>query len=225
MQAEEIKIATDVWEGYTAKNEEGFYFDLLKEIYPEPEYTLKIQFVPFKRSIKLLISGNADILLGAYPEDIPRKYQSTHPVEADSISAVVPQAIYSNWKGSESLAKKNVTSRTGYNLQKYVPKTTNYTEITSLKSMLLMLKRGRTDAVLDYEKDIQLLWEETQLGNDYRLITDFAHELVFFGFSDKRDDLKQRFDAEFKKLYQSGKLKALFLKHNLAADRVPEIDY
>ncbi|MFC5050783.1 substrate-binding periplasmic protein [Rubritalea spongiae] len=225
IQAEEITIATEAWEGYINKQEEGFYYDLLKKIYPSPEYTLTVHFVPFKRSVHLLTSGQVDMLLGAYPEDIPRKYQSTHPVEADNISAAVSKRLSEKWRGTNSLAGKRVVARLGYNFDKYLPKTSSYTEVPSVKSMLLMLKRGRTDAVLDYEKDIQALWKDSQLGDDYVLITGVIPELVYFGFATSRNDLKARFDAEYKKLYQSGKLKKLFLKHNLCADRVPKIDY
>lgn len=225
VQAEEITISTESWEGYVNTSEEGFYIDLLKEVYPSPEYTLKIQFVPFKRSVKLLTSGNVDILLGAYPEDIPRSLQSTHPVETDSISALVKKDLSEKWRGTNSLAGKRVAARLGYNFDKYLPKTSSYTEAPKLKSMMLMLKRDRTDAVLDYEKDIKLLWEETQLGDDFALINGVILELVYFGFANDRDDLKTRFDTEFKKIYLSGKLKTLFLKHNLPAARVPEIDY
>jgi ABC-type amino acid transport substrate-binding protein len=225
IHAEEIKVATEVWEGYTTKDEKGFYIDLLRKVYPEPEFTLKIEFVPYKRSIKLLNAGKVDIMLGAYPEDIPRKLQSTHPVESDSVSAVITKELSNTWQSSASLAGKNVVAKTGYGFGKYIPTSVNYTEVPSLKSMLLMLKRGRVDAVLDYEKDIQILWEETALDNDYVMVRDVIIEQVFFGFAENRTDLKARFDQEFRKLYQSGSLKTLFLKHSLSEARVPKIQY
>ena len=43
-RAEELVVATDVWEGYSAEDERGYYIDFVRIIFPAPEYSLKSEF-------------------------------------------------------------------------------------------------------------------------------------------------------------------------------------
>lgn len=139
--AEDIVVATDEWEGYTSKDGQGYYIDLLKAIFPAPEYSLKFEFVPFKRSLLMLKSGKADILLGAYPDDVPAAYLTKYPTNADSISAALNKELAEKWKGLESLTNKTVVAKNAYAFDRYFKTPIKYAEKNNLNSMLQMLKK------------------------------------------------------------------------------------
>ncbi len=44
-----VTVATDSWLGYTNRDGSGYYFDILKRVFPETEWQLKIDIVPFSR--------------------------------------------------------------------------------------------------------------------------------------------------------------------------------
>ena len=219
-RAEDIVVATDVWEGYTSKDERGYYIDLLKAIFPAPEYSLKFEFVPFKRSLRMLESAEADILLGAYPEDVPAEQLAKYPTNVDSISVVVGKELAGNWKGLESLAGKVVVAKNAYGFDRYFKMPIKYSEKDKLKSMLQMLKRGRVDAVLDYKKDIKLIWSPLQLDENFVVIDDVIIENVYSGFAADRADIKQHYENAFLR-----EIRKMILKHKLAEAEIPKIKH
>ena len=84
-----------------------------------------------------------------------------------------------------------------------------------------MLKKGRVDAVLDYKKDIKPLWKILELGEKFVVLDDVIVENVYPGFAVDRLDLKQHYDKSFLKLYQSGEIRKMMLKHKLSEARIP----
>jgi|GEM_PF-2794462 len=61
--AQEIRVATDIWEGYSNRDGTGYYFDILREIYPSPEYVLKVSYVPFRRGLRMVETAREDVTL------------------------------------------------------------------------------------------------------------------------------------------------------------------
>jgi ABC-type amino acid transport substrate-binding protein len=221
--AEDIVVATDEWEGYTSKDGQGYYIDLLKAIFPAPEYSLKFEFVPFKRSLLMLKSGKADILLGAYPDDVPAAYLTKYPTNADSISAALNKELAEKWKGLESLTNKTVVAKNAYAFDRYFKTPIKYAEKNNLNSMLQMLKKGRVDAVLDFKKDIHLVWESLELEQNFVIIDDVILENVYSAFTLKKPKLKEHYETAFLNLYESGEVQKMMLKHKLSDARAPVI--
>ena len=87
-----------------------------------------------------------------------------------------------------------------------------------------MLKKGRADAVLDYKKDINLLWVPLQLDKDFVRIEDVILENVYPGFAADRPDLKEHYEKAFLRLYESGKIREMMLKHKISEARIPTIE-
>ncbi len=52
--AEDIMVATDIWEDYTNKDGSGYYLDILRAAFPEPDFTLIIRYMPYKRALMLM---------------------------------------------------------------------------------------------------------------------------------------------------------------------------
>ncbi|MFC4992344.1 substrate-binding periplasmic protein [Rubritalea tangerina] len=224
LHAREIIVATDVWQGYSAKDSRGYYIDLLRTIFPKPEYQLKFEFVPFKRSIMMLQKGEADILLGAYPSNLPAQQLAKFPTDSDSVSAAVSKQLAKNWNGKQSLTHKKIVARTAYGFDRYFSNPITYSEQPNLKAMLKMLKMGRVDAVLDYKKDMATYWNLLDMQDQWVIIDGVITENVYPGFALDQKDLKAHYEKTFLTLYQNGTIKTLMQKHKIAKERFPIID-
>ncbi len=224
-QAEEVLVVAHEWEGYTNKDGSGYYFDLIRESFPAPDYQVKTLNVPFRRSIYMIIHGQADIILGAYPGDIPEHFMSAYPVESDFVDCVVSRKIAENWQGLKSLKNKKILAQLGYNFDRFFEVPVHYKERPGLSGMLRALRMGHVDAVLSYEADIKKVWKEVGLDEHFRILRGVIKSNAYFGFAEHSQDLKVHFNTRYKTLYQSGKLKELMIR-NLGTDikfpRMPE---
>ncbi|GAB1098886.1 MAG: hypothetical protein Sw2LagPseu_04230 [Shewanella algae] len=109
-----IQIATASWGGYTETNGEGYYFELLRRVFPEPEWQLEIQFVPFPRSLYMLEREQVDMVLGLYLGDISKGIYSAKKVETEVIDAAVTPELASVWQGMDSLTHRRVQALIAY---------------------------------------------------------------------------------------------------------------
>jgi polar amino acid transport system substrate-binding protein len=216
--AETINVATSEWENYTNKDETGYYFDVIRKVFPTPQWQVNFTIVPFKRSVTMLSNGKADITLGVYDGDLIKGQYSKHILEQDLVDAAVSEAIATSWAGIESLAGKEVVASIGYGFDAISPVKMNYKEKASLDGMLKMLVGGRVDAVLDYELDIVKAEQEHNITPNYVIKKAVLSSPIFFGFSesDKGILLKKHFDEQIQKLIDSGKLKQM-MQHSLGS--------
>lgn len=221
-QAREIHIATDTWEGYSNKDGTGYYLEILKEIYPPPNYTLKISYVPFKRALYMVEGGKADITVGVNRGDIDDDFIAEPIVENDKVDIIVHKQLAQKWQGLDSLKDKKIVAKIGYGFDKNIKVPIDYTEITTLLSMMRMLSIGRIDAVLDYNGDIKKLWRESGLDENYTIIKAVLTNQAYFAFARGQQDLKKHFEKTFQTLVQSGKILELGKKNGLEENQLPQ---
>ncbi len=223
--AERIIVATDIWVGYTNRDGSGYYLDLINEIFKWPKYEVEVDFVPFKRSTVMIQKGHADIMLGAYIDDIPPLLLTDYPVETDSIDAVISKDLAKKWIGIASLKNKNIIAKLGYSFDSLFKIPVKYTEYPDLLPMLNMLKNGKVDAVLDYELDIKMNWDKALLGDNFTIKKSVVVSNAYFGFSENKPHLKKIFQEQFKLLYKSGRIAELMKKNIGNTKKIPIIGY
>ncbi|MCL1161160.1 ABC transporter substrate-binding protein [Shewanella chilikensis] len=180
-----IQIATASWVGYTETNGEGYYFELLRRVFPEPEWQLEIQFVPFPRSLYMLEREQVDMVLGLYLGDISKGIYSAHKVETEVIDAAVTPELASVWQGMVSLTHRK-----------------------------RKVNEGKIDAVLDYKPDMQPLLSQLEQPRKLVLIEDVLRADVYFAFANnpKGLELKALFDQGIEQLERSGELAEIKLQ-------------
>jgi len=223
--AETVLVVTDEWATFSNKDGSGYYFDIIRAVFPAPQFEVNIEFWPYARSFMMVREGKADIVLGIYAGDVPDVQRSTDPIEIDSVDALTTPDIAQRWNGLESFSKKRIMARTDYGFDEMLPADAIYSEYHSLPSIVKMLVSGKIDAVLDYEADIEPLRQETGLTDEFVYVRGVITKYVYIGFSKLRPELKQRFDQEFKTLYQSGKIREFIIK-NLGSDtRLPKLEF
>ncbi len=210
--AGQLKVVTDAWEGYTSKEGKGYYMDMLRAIYNEPTDALAFSVLPYARSLDMVKTGKADIVLGIYFGEIPDKHMAAYVVEQDLVDVVVPVDMAKSWKGMQMLKGKKVMAKIGYAFDTITDVKMKYTEIASLANMLKMMAAGRADAVLDYKADLEPLMEAAGLAKDkYTVVMSVLSSPIYFGFADTPKGIaaKARFEKRFKELYESGEIKKM----------------
>ncbi|MDN3578475.1 transporter substrate-binding domain-containing protein [Chitinimonas viridis] len=214
--AETLHIATAEYLGYAEPSGNGYYLDLLRKIYPAPDYQLKISFVPYERARVMLESGSADILPSTSHSQRNKMPLSAQMTDMDVVDAAVQASRFPAWQGKASLAGMRVGAQIGYAFTEYAPDIRmDYQEKTSLSAMLEMLAANRLDVVLDYEAEMKPLLAKQSRQVGIVIKPAVLTKPLYFGFVDKPrgKQLKARFDAELTKLKQSGELKRLFMAY------------
>jgi len=112
--AEKILVVTEYYEKYTEKDGTGYYYEIISHIFKDYDVTFKIY--PFARSVAMVKSGKADIVLGVYEGDLPDKHLSAKPIEIDRPDLITKPELVANWKGLESLKGKKVGALIDYAL-------------------------------------------------------------------------------------------------------------
>lgn len=220
--AEDITVVTDMWEDYTNEDGTGFYLDVLREVFPSPQYHLIVQYLPYKRAISMIEKGEADITAGVNPGDMPDKYLAMEYVEKDSVDMLVKKEFAENWQGLQSLKNKYVVAKIGYNFEDVFEVPVYYKEKAHLFAMMKMLKAGRVDAVLDYKNDLKKLWDKSGLNDDYVIVERVIVKNAYYAFADRSHALKKHFLEVYPALVKSKKILEIGLQYGVEARSLPQ---
>ncbi|WP_244623585.1 substrate-binding periplasmic protein [Shewanella salipaludis] len=208
-----VDVVTASWQGYAVDEaEQGYYLALLERVFPAEDWTLRVHFLPFARTLYMLDRQRADIVLSVYRGDLGSGLYSEDWVEVEAIDAAVAPGLAANWQGVASLKAKKVRAMKGYRYDSLTKIAMDYQEGSSLLDMLNLLNAGSIDAVLDYRVEIRRLSRQLKRPQAYVLIPDVLRAEVYFGFADnaKGRMLKAHFDLQHKALIASGERAALF---------------
>nr|WP_246033174.1 transporter substrate-binding domain-containing protein [Shewanella canadensis] len=214
-----VTISTDSWLGYTNRDGSGYYFDILKRVFPKPEWQLKIEMVPFSRVRYLIDHDRVNMALGFYSGDTTRALYSKYPVEVDSVDAAITPELAVIWQGVESLRLKKVQALLAYRYDEFISVPMYYEESSNLLEMLNRVNRGQVDAVLDYKPTMLSMAPQLQQLRQFVIVENVFRTEIYFVFSDndKGAKLKLHFDTELKKLIDNGELDELF-RHYVGPD-------
>ncbi|RTR27936.1 transporter substrate-binding domain-containing protein [Shewanella atlantica] len=214
-----VTIATDSWLGYTNRDGSGYYFDILKRVFPEKEWQLQIDIVPFSRVRYLVDHNRTDMALGFYSGDTAKALYSHYPVEVDSVDAAITPEMAVIWKGAESLSHKKVQALLAYRYDEFISVPMYYEESSNLLEMMNRVNRGQVDAVLDYKPVMLTMVPKLNQPRQFVIIENVFRTEIYFVFSDNERGakLKRHFDSELKKLIDSGELDELF-RHYVGPD-------
>lgn len=203
-QAKSIVVTAGEWPGYTHANGSGLYFDILREALNQPDLKMHIRVSNWKRAKHSFLAGRADILICDYKTVhsgwfYPRWHLDYDPsVQLYSMSALASLA---------ELADQPVGWLLGYDFDQYLPVQVKAYEVASHAEGFQLLSHGRLKAFISYQMHVPVALQ-SQLSA-IELHQARAMYPVF------RDDLQGRllakaYDEGMLRLYQSGRLKALF---------------
>ncbi|MCR8922076.1 transporter substrate-binding domain-containing protein [Dasania sp. GY-MA-18] len=224
--ADTLVVATDIWEDFSNADGSGYYTDILSAIYEPRGIKVEVKYVPYKRSVEMMTSGKADVVLGAYKSEGLAGSYAAYPLEMDVVDVAISPELAASWSGLATLEGKKVGAVRGNDFDEYVPVKIQYKEVSNLKSLVKMLNHKRIDAILDYEADILRELKATgetakfEIKNGVIKTPSFA---VFANNSHGQAMLKI-FNEAFIELHQSGQLKELLMKNTGSLDGYPVLE-
>ena len=207
---QQIRLASEVWEGHTEADGKGLGWDIMRQVFEPAGIEVVIQSVPYTRSIGLVQRGEADAWVGSYRDEVDEgvHYPQWH-YDADRISAlsVITQPVPS----LATLGQYRLVWMRGYEYQRYLPNLKNYWEVLRRNSALEMLNYGRADFYIDARTEVEDLLDEADDKSRYR-ITDLTNLPVYLGFTDspRGRELAQLYDRRMEALVKQGSLRPLF---------------
>jgi len=209
--AEEVHVVSEMWEDCTNEDGTGLYFEILREIFPEPEYQLKLEIVPYARSVAMVQNKAADLYVASY-------YAETEGVlypgkemffDADKVVAVYLKGM--SFSGQADLTGKTVGWMRGYAYDEYLDVEVKPYEIDNRENGLKMVQHGRLDYFLGAQSDVEKI--DAELMEDLE-VTHCLNLYLYYAFTDteKGQELLRVYKEKYPELIESGKMKALFEK-------------
>lgn len=226
-ESTEILIVSDEWQGFVNQQGEGYYLDILEQIFPKPQYTINLVIFPYARALKQVQYNKADIVLGIWANEHPSSQLSQYPVEIDLLDAAMPIEHFNpeakiNTKFFNQL---RVLAKVGYQVDELLDQPQNYSEYVNIDRMLKMLASDRADALIDYRASLEPAITHLGLEEQLTVIDNVLTEYVYFGFCSTKHcrSLRQRFDREYLKLYQQGAIKQHIINNHQSLDIFPPL--
>ncbi|MDX1369234.1 ABC transporter substrate-binding protein [Pseudomonas sp.] len=212
---QEIRLASEVWQGHTHADGSGLAWDVLRQVFGPEGIELVIQSVPYTRSIGLVQRGEADAWVGSYRNEVDEGvfYPRWH-YDVDQISALgsVDQPVPSQ----ATLGEFRLVWMRGYEYQRYLPNLKHYREIQRRSGILPMLDYGHADFYIDAQTEVDEVLEGAADRARYR-VTRLTRLPLYLGFADnpRGRALAQLFDRRMTQLVEQGSLRPLFERRQL----------
>jgi len=206
-----IKVYSEAWIDSTNKDGTGYYWDILRAVFEQSGSTLSINTTTYKRSVGMVQTGEADLMVGAYIDEIPNALYPKWHFDADEVAAVYKKELISGWQGESSLQGKKVGWVAGYELANYIPKTYSAHEHYERDHIFELLNNGKLEIFLDAEYDIRQEMKARNIDESRYTISPVKTLKLYFVFADnERGKLLQKaFDRRFEEMLKSGELKTL----------------
>jgi polar amino acid transport system substrate-binding protein len=208
----EIHLASEVWKDYTRADGSGLAWDILREVFEPAGLALRIQSVPYTRSVGLVQRGEADAWVGAYRDEVsggviyPRWNYDADQIAALSLHGKQLPTL-------EGLGQSRVIWMRGYNYQKYLPNVREYREVQRRSGILGMLNLGHADFYIDAITEVDDVLNAATQRDAYR-VSKLTQLPLYLGFVDspRGRRLAALYDQRMSELVTSGALRPIFAR-------------
>lgn len=221
--AGEVVTASPSWKGFTSRDGQGLYHDLMRAIYEPGGETVRHLEVPAKRGLIMVREGQADIFT-CRAETVDRLQMAALPMYEGEYHALFRTTAFPHWDGVRSMANMRVVWRLGYYEPKDFPVPIKHSEVLSGVEALQKVIREGADFYID---DRNLIMESfsalgTPLDEAKFRIESVGYRQYFplFSTSERGTKLRKTFEEGMNSLAQQGRLRPIYDKWNLPMPRV-----
>jgi len=196
----------------------GQQFEFVKALYQPLGYEFVTHVFPYKRAIKRVESGQADIIIGIFQQNSLNLLYSMIPHDADNLFVIYPGKSAIHWQGVSSLMDRHITVTLGtkFPFEQYLTGIRySLDEVSSRKQALEKLMHQRTDFIIDTEGSYTT---PPYIENHNRLLTQkIGYIGIYAAFSNtkKGQALKKIWDSEFISFFMSAKARNIYQKWGL----------
>lgn len=215
LAADNIRLMTKSWPGFTNEDGSGGYFELVQlALQPKPG-ELQLEFSNFNRALVLVEKQQADVVLAVTKEDGNKLLLSAEPIDFDTITAVYSQRLQLQGPLQLSaLSELRLAWDLAYNYGAVLGLSAEGFEVHSVQQGLELVAKGRIDVYLAEHAD--LVEGGGPLLKSHKLLQQEILQVpVYVGFSRsvRGTMLKKRWDKGIAALKQSGALRQLYLRY------------
>lgn len=214
-KAETLRLVGEVYPPGTNADGSGQQFEIVKAVFEALGFQVNIEVYPYKRAIKLVEIGQADMMVGMLKDSDLQLNYSYYPHDVDNLLAIYPRVSKTQWQGSSSLKNKHLTMLLGLSepFKKSLP---NYefqvSEVNSHPQALKKLFYGRTDFIIDSEGTFLLLYEQRHRDNLYTQLVGAIEIYAAFSKSDRGKKAKILWDEKFEQFIQTKAAEKIYQK-------------
>ena len=223
-----LLVVSEEWPGATNADGSGFYWALTRSVYREEGYAVQFQILPYPRATARVLSGAADLWLGAYPDEIPGALYPQTPFDADILSIAVradrvpaeqrrsgEQQAATAALTAELLEDQAVAWQEGYELEQYLPVAVRPRPVPSREAGVAMVYRRRVAAVVDSRHELEIARAEMGFTDEQIVILPLYEIPLVPGFrNDERGlRLQEVWDRRMQALHESGALRRIYLEY------------
>lgn len=209
-QPSEIRVASEVWEDHTNADGTGMAWDILRQVFEPAGVALRIQSVPYTRSVGLVQRGEVDAWVGSYLDEVeervhyPRWHYDTDRVSALGLSGRPAPSL-------EALGDLRLVWLRGYQYQRYLPNVQHYREIQRHSGILSILDYGHADFYVDARTEIERMLADVPRSDRYQVV-DLISLPLYLGFADnpRGRALAELYDRRMTLLVEAGTLRPIF---------------
>lgn len=217
MKADEtVLIASEEWANQTNRDGSGIYWDLIKKVFANAGYQVKIRIRSYQGSVELLKRQKVDAVVGLYAGEQENVFYPVNHFDCEVIQALYLKSKFSGEIKQKSLQNKKVCWIKGYNIGEYLNVNVRSREISSREDALSLVFNRKVDFFLDAKIDLTFLLKSLKMTERLKLKrTDLSRENLYicFVFNNKGKKLAEIFDKQFSRIKESGELKTLYQKY------------
>jgi len=215
LAADNIRLMTKSWPGYTNEDGSGGYFELVQLVLTPKKGELQLEFSNFNRAVGLVEKQQADMVLAVTKEDGHKLLLSEEPIDFDTIMAVYRPGLRQGIPLTvKALAELRLAWDLAYNYGAVLGLTAEGYEVHSVQQGLEMVIKGRIDVYLAEQADLNESGQPL-LQNHKLVLQEILQVPVYVGFSHsiRGAMLKKRWDKGMAALQQSDALKQLYQRY------------
>lgn len=150
-----IHLVSDAWHGLTRKDGTGLYFDLIRAVFRQRQVQIKVDIVPYARSVQMVLDKQADGWVASFmnEKDFPL-YPRWH-FDRNAQMVLFRKRPGHTFSGASALRDKRVAWLRDFGLDRYIGEPMKITEVDTIQSAMQMLVYDRIDYFVGAQSDLQ----------------------------------------------------------------------
>lgn len=150
-----IHLVSDAWHGLARKDGTGLYFDLIRAVYQRRQIRLKVDIVPYARSVQMVADKQVDGWVASFmnEKDFPL-YPRWH-FDRNAQMVLFRKRQGRTFSGASDLRDQRVAWLRDFGLDRYIGEPMKVTEVDTIQSAMQMLAHDRIDYFVGAQSDLQ----------------------------------------------------------------------
>jgi len=197
-------------------------FAVVRAIFEPLGYQVTTRVFPYKRAIKMIENGDADMMVGMLKDNLLKVHYSFQPHVVDKLVAVFIHEQVGDWQSIISLENKNIITLAGLSnpLKEYFHQfKLRITEVSTREQAFKKLKYAHSDYLIDSESSYFFTQKENRITENF-IAKQIGYLEVYAAFSTHEygSKIKKQWDKNFPNFINSPQAKEIFDKWNFAKE-------